>query len=151
MVYCKQCLEKQREIDDLKEKVASLQARLRYQERTAKKDSSALDPLVEDSGQAQPAGGSPSRAAVRPAMPDMDVPGSTPRKRMVETSRRGRLSRLRRALEARGCRPAPSWTASRSAWRKCVSAPAPAVHPMPQAVTAKPPGILPRGCTPIAC
>jgi transposase len=35
MVYCKQCLEKQREIDELKEKVASLQAKLRYQERTA--------------------------------------------------------------------------------------------------------------------
>ncbi len=35
MVYCKQCLEKQREIDELKEQVASLQAKLRYQERTA--------------------------------------------------------------------------------------------------------------------
>ena len=35
MVYCKQCLEKQREIDELKEKVASLQAKRRYQERTA--------------------------------------------------------------------------------------------------------------------
>jgi hypothetical protein len=35
MVYCKPCLEKQREIDELKEQVASLQAKLRYQERTA--------------------------------------------------------------------------------------------------------------------
>ncbi len=35
MVYCQQCLEKQREIDALKDQIASLQAKLRYQERTA--------------------------------------------------------------------------------------------------------------------
>lgn len=36
MTYCKQCLEKQRKIDELQEQIASLKAKLRYQERTAK-------------------------------------------------------------------------------------------------------------------
>jgi transposase len=35
MVYCKQCLEKQRRIDELEEENARLKAKLRYQERTA--------------------------------------------------------------------------------------------------------------------
>jgi transposase len=35
MTYCKQCLEKQRKIDELQEQIVLLQARLRYQERTA--------------------------------------------------------------------------------------------------------------------
>jgi len=35
MMYCKQCLEKQRKIDDLQEQIVQLQAKLRYQERTA--------------------------------------------------------------------------------------------------------------------
>jgi len=34
--HCPQCLEKQRQIDDLKEQIVLLKARLRYQERTAK-------------------------------------------------------------------------------------------------------------------
>jgi len=34
--HCLQCLEKQRQIDDLKEQIVLLKARLRYQERTAK-------------------------------------------------------------------------------------------------------------------
>lgn len=36
MTYCKGCLEKQREIDELKEEIARLNAKQRYQERTAK-------------------------------------------------------------------------------------------------------------------
>lgn len=36
MTYCKQCLEKQRKIDELQEEIARLKAKLRYQERTAK-------------------------------------------------------------------------------------------------------------------
>jgi len=36
MTYCKQCLEKQRKIDELQEEIVSLKAKLRYQERTAK-------------------------------------------------------------------------------------------------------------------
>ncbi len=36
MTYCKQCLEKQRRINELEEEIASLKHRLRYQERTAK-------------------------------------------------------------------------------------------------------------------
>jgi transposase len=35
MTYCKQCLEKQRRINELEEEIASLKDRLRYQERTA--------------------------------------------------------------------------------------------------------------------
>jgi len=35
MTYCKQCLEKQRKIDELKEEIVQLKAKLRYQERTA--------------------------------------------------------------------------------------------------------------------
>jgi len=34
--FCRSCLEKQREIDDLKEEIVRLKAKLRYQERTAK-------------------------------------------------------------------------------------------------------------------
>lgn len=36
MVYCPQCLEKQRKIDELEEEILSLKAKLRYQDRTAK-------------------------------------------------------------------------------------------------------------------
>jgi transposase len=36
MTYCKQCLEKQRKIDELQEEIVRLKANLRYQERTAK-------------------------------------------------------------------------------------------------------------------
>lgn len=36
MTYCKQCLEKQRKIDDLEEEIVSLKAKLHYQERTVK-------------------------------------------------------------------------------------------------------------------
>jgi len=36
MTYCKECLEKQRQIDELKEEIARLKAKHRYQERTAK-------------------------------------------------------------------------------------------------------------------
>jgi len=36
MTYCKQCLEKQRKIDELKEQILQLKAKLHYQERTAK-------------------------------------------------------------------------------------------------------------------
>lgn len=36
MIYCKQCLEKQRKIDELKEQILQLKAKLRYQERTVK-------------------------------------------------------------------------------------------------------------------
>jgi len=35
MTYCKQCLEKQRKIDELQEEIVRLKAKLRYQERTA--------------------------------------------------------------------------------------------------------------------
>ena len=35
MTYCKQCLEKQRRINELEEEIASLKHRLRYQEQTA--------------------------------------------------------------------------------------------------------------------
>jgi transposase len=35
MTYCKQCLEKQRQINELEEEIASLKHKLRYQERTA--------------------------------------------------------------------------------------------------------------------
>jgi transposase len=35
MTYCKQCLEKQRKIDELQEEIVRLKANLRYQERTA--------------------------------------------------------------------------------------------------------------------
>jgi transposase len=35
MTYCKQCLEKQRKIDELQEQIVLLQSKLRYQERTA--------------------------------------------------------------------------------------------------------------------
>jgi transposase len=40
--YCPECLKKQRIIDDLKEEVARLKARLRYQERTAKEGAFGL-------------------------------------------------------------------------------------------------------------
>jgi len=36
MIYCQECLRKQRKIDELEEEVASLRSKLRYQERTAK-------------------------------------------------------------------------------------------------------------------
>jgi len=36
MTYCKQCLDKQQQINELEEEIASLKAKLRYQERTAK-------------------------------------------------------------------------------------------------------------------
>jgi hypothetical protein len=36
MIYCQQCLEKQRKIDQLEEELVSLKAKLRYQERIAK-------------------------------------------------------------------------------------------------------------------
>lgn len=36
MFYCRQCLEKQRKIDELEEQIVLLKAKLRYQERTAK-------------------------------------------------------------------------------------------------------------------
>ncbi|MFB0525806.1 MAG: IS66 family transposase [Phycisphaerae bacterium] len=36
MTYCKQCLRKQRKINELEEEIASLRSKLRYQERTAK-------------------------------------------------------------------------------------------------------------------
>jgi len=36
MVYCPQCIEKQRKIDELEEEILSLKAKLRYQERSAK-------------------------------------------------------------------------------------------------------------------
>lgn len=36
MTYCKQCLEKQRRINELEEEVACLKGKLRYEERTAK-------------------------------------------------------------------------------------------------------------------
>lgn len=36
MTYCKQCLEKQRKINELQEEIARLKDKLRYQERTAK-------------------------------------------------------------------------------------------------------------------
>jgi len=36
MTYCRQCLEKQRKIDELEEEIVLLKAKLRYQERTAK-------------------------------------------------------------------------------------------------------------------
>jgi hypothetical protein len=36
MTYCKQCLEKQRKINELQEENLQLKAKLRYQERTAK-------------------------------------------------------------------------------------------------------------------
>ena len=36
MTYCRQCLEKQRKIDELKEEILLLKAKLHYQERTAK-------------------------------------------------------------------------------------------------------------------
>jgi len=35
MTYCKQCLEKQRKIDELQDEIVQLKAKLRYQERTA--------------------------------------------------------------------------------------------------------------------
>jgi transposase len=35
MTYCKQCLDKQRKIDELQEEIVRLKAKLRYQERTA--------------------------------------------------------------------------------------------------------------------
>ena len=36
MVYCKECLEKQRKINELEEEIASLKGKLRYQQRSAK-------------------------------------------------------------------------------------------------------------------
>jgi len=36
MVYCKECLEKQQQINELEEQITSLKAKLRYQQRTAK-------------------------------------------------------------------------------------------------------------------
>lgn len=36
MTYCKQCLSKQQEINDLEEEISTLKSKLRYQERTAK-------------------------------------------------------------------------------------------------------------------
>jgi len=36
MIYCQQCLEKQRKIDELQEEIVSLKAKLRHKERTAK-------------------------------------------------------------------------------------------------------------------
>ncbi len=35
MIYCQQCLEKQRKIDELQEQIVSLKAKLRHKERTA--------------------------------------------------------------------------------------------------------------------
>ncbi len=36
MIYCQECLRKQRKIDELEDEIASLRSKLRYQERTAK-------------------------------------------------------------------------------------------------------------------
>ena len=36
MTYCKDCLEKQQQINELEEEIASLKSKLHYQERTAK-------------------------------------------------------------------------------------------------------------------
>jgi transposase len=69
--YCPQCLEKQREIDDLKEEIVRLKAMLRYQERTAKEGlfgsstSSAKKPAKPNTGAERPkrqGGGKPGHA-----------------------------------------------------------------------------------------
>ncbi len=46
MTYCKQCLNKQQNINDLEEEIVSLKTKLRYQERTAKKNINAIGVVV---------------------------------------------------------------------------------------------------------
>lgn len=61
MVYCQQCLEKQRRIDELEEEIVLLKGKLRYQERTAKEGffgsstpSSKIPVKANSSAQCQP-------------------------------------------------------------------------------------------------
>jgi len=77
--YCPQCLEKQLEINDLKEEIVLLKAKLRYQERTAKEGlfgsstPSAKRPVKPNTGAELPkrqGGGKPGHAGHgRPSVP----------------------------------------------------------------------------------
>lgn len=149
MVYCKQCLEKQREIDELKEKVASLQAKLRYQERTAQEGffgsstpSSKIPVKPNRSAGPRPRGGGKAghaghgRCRIEPDQADRveTIPGAE-----VCPDCGG-------ALEARGCRSRTVLDCQpvrvqkvvyRLARQRCTQC-----HKL---VTAKPPGVLPKG------
>lgn len=149
MVYGKQCLEKQREIDELKEKIASLQAKLRYQERTAQegffgsstpsskipvKPNSSVHPRPRGGGPVGPAGHGRSRIDPTPADRVETIPGAEV------------CPECGGPLEARGCRArrvldCPPVRVQKVVYQlsrqRCTHC-----HKL---VTAKPPGVLPQG------
>jgi len=149
MVYCKQCLEKQREIDELKEKVASLQAKLRYQERTAQegffgsstpsakipvKPNRSAGPRPRGGGKAGHAGHGRSRIDPTQADRVETVPGAD-----VCPDCGG-------ALEARGCRARTVLDCQPVRVQKVVyQLPRQRCTQCHKLVTAKPPGVLPKG------
>jgi transposase len=149
MVYCKQCLEKQREIDELKEKVASLQAKLRYQERTAQEGpfgsstpSSKIPVKPNSSGCPRSQGGGKvghvghGRSRLDPAQADRveTIPGAE-----VCPDCGG-------ALEARGHRARTVLDCQPVRVQKVVyQLPRQRCTQCHKLVTAKPPGVLPQG------
>ncbi len=149
MVYCKQCLEKQREIDELKDKIASLQAKLRYQERTAQEGlfgsstpSSKIPVKPNSSVHPRPRGGSKvghaghGRSRIDPEQAD----------RIETVSVAEVCPACGGALEAQGyrartvldCQPVRvSKVVYQLQRKRCTHC-----HKL---VTAKPPGVLPKG------
>jgi transposase len=149
MVYCKQCLEKQREIDELKEKIASLQAKLRYQERTAQegffgsstpsskipvKPNSAVHPRPRGGGKVGHAGHGRSRIDPTQADRVETIPGADV------------CPECGGVLEARGCRARTVLDCQPVRVQKVVyRLPRQRCTQCHKLVTAKPPGVLPKG------
>ena len=149
MVYCKQCLEKQRQIDELKEKIARLQAKLRYQERTLQEGrfgsstpSSKIPVKPNRSGGPRPRGGGKvghtghGRSRIDPEQADRieTVPATE-----VCPDCGG-------ALEARGWRARTVLDCQPVRVQKVVyQLPRQRCTQCHKLVTAKPPGVLPKG------
>lgn len=149
MVYCKQCLEKQREIDELKEQVASLQARLRYQERTAQEGffgsstPSAQLPVKPNrpAGPRPRGGGKTGHAGHGRSRIDPDQAD-----RVVTVPRVDVCPDCGGTLEARGCRTRTVLDCQPVRVEKVVyQLPRQRCTRCHKLVTAKTPGILPKG------
>jgi transposase len=149
MVYCRQCLEKQREIDERKEKVASLQAKLRYQERTAQEGffgsstpSSKIPVKPNRSAGPRPRGGGKAghaghgRSRIDPTQAD----------RVETVSAAAVCPACGGTLEARGGRTRTVLDCQPVRVQKVVyQLPRQRCTPCHKLVTAKPPGVLPKG------
>jgi len=149
MVYGKQCLEKQREIDELKERIARLPAKLRYQERTAQeglfgsstpsskipvKPNSSVHPRPRGGGKVGHAGHGRSRIDPTQADRVETIPGAE-----VCPDCGG-------VLEARGCRARTVLDCQPVRVLKVVyQLPRQRCTQCHKLVTAKPPGVLPKG------